>query len=240
MSILIVIPSRLGSTRLDKKPLVDIQGEPLIVRVWRKAVEAQLGPVIVACDHESIAELIQGRGGQAILTGAHNTGSDRVYEAVSLYDPEQRYHRIINLQGDLPFFPIDRLKDLLPPLDHGAFMSTLIKRATGQPSTSVKVHVQLTDQTWFLCKDFNRNPKGSHIHLGVYGFTRDALRQFAGCPQSSGEKMLSLEQRRALDQGWPIAGVVLDERDLFINVDTPEDLQQACLFFQKAHNTIKP
>src|SRR5262245_14324320 len=99
---LIVIPARMQSTRLPDKPLVDIAGEPMIVHVWRRARAAGLGRVVVATDAESIAEAVHKVGGEAVMTRAnHVSGSDRVFEAVSLVDPKGESDVILNLQGDL-------------------------------------------------------------------------------------------------------------------------------------------
>src|SRR5260221_11316072 len=100
---LIVIPSRMASTRLPGKPLADIHGEPMIVHVWRRAVEAAIGPVVVACAEAEIAAAIERAGGSAVLTDPnHPVGTDRVHEAVRRLDSDRRHDIIVNLQGDLP------------------------------------------------------------------------------------------------------------------------------------------
>src|ERR1700761_3857561 len=100
---LVVIPSRLAATRLPNKPLADIHGTPMIVHVWRRAVEAGIGPVVVACGDEAIRDAVVAAGGTAVMTNPdHPSGSDRVWEAVQLTDPEGRYDIIVNVQGDMP------------------------------------------------------------------------------------------------------------------------------------------
>ena len=100
---LILIPARLGATRLPNKPLAEIAGEPMIVHVWRRAVEAGIGPVAVATDADEIAAAVRAAGGEAVMTRSdHASGSDRIAEALSLRDPEGRYQHVVNLQGDLP------------------------------------------------------------------------------------------------------------------------------------------
>ena len=100
---LIVIPARMQSTRLPDKPLVDIAGEPMIVHVWRRAMAAERGRVVVATDTEAIVAAVRKAGGEAVMTRAdHVSGSDRVFEAVSRVDPEGDFEIILNLQGDLP------------------------------------------------------------------------------------------------------------------------------------------
>ena len=101
-SPIIAIPARLGASRLPDKPLADIHGEPMIVHVWRRAVAAELGPVVVACAEAAVAEVVRRAGGRAVLTRAdHATGSDRVFEAVETLDPEGRHDVVVNLQGRL-------------------------------------------------------------------------------------------------------------------------------------------
>src|SRR5260221_12518435 len=103
MTPLVVIPSRLAATRLPGKPLADIHGEPMIVHVWRRAVEAAIGPVVVACGDAEIADAIERAGGTAILTDPDPpTGSDRVHAARCRPTPERRHDIIVNVQGDLP------------------------------------------------------------------------------------------------------------------------------------------
>src|SRR5215472_4954068 len=100
---LIVIPSRMASTRLPGKPLADIHGEPMIVHVWRRAIEADIGPVLVAAGEAEIAHAVEAAGGKAVLTRPdHPSGSDRVFEALGHFDPAGRHDVIVNLQGDLP------------------------------------------------------------------------------------------------------------------------------------------
>ncbi|MBT5751596.1 MAG: NTP transferase domain-containing protein, partial [Rhodospirillaceae bacterium] len=99
----ILIPARLKATRLPRKPLADIHGEPMIVQVWRRALEANLGRVVVACGEAAIAKAIHAVGGEAILTDPDlPSGSDRIHAALREVDPDGRHDAIINLQGDLP------------------------------------------------------------------------------------------------------------------------------------------
>ena len=126
-SPLIVIPARMGSTRLPGKPLADINGVPMIVHVWRRAVEAEMGPVIVACAESEIVAAIEQAGGKALLTRPdHPSGSDRIHEAVTLLDPARRHDVIVNLQGDLPTLDPAAVAAVLSPLaDSGVDIATL-------------------------------------------------------------------------------------------------------------------
>src|SRR5271168_789848 len=101
MNPLIVIPARLASTRLPRKPLADIHGAPMIVHVWRRALEADVGPVVVAADDASIVAAVEAAGGRAILTqGDHASGTDRIAEALYRLDPDRRHDVVVNVQGD--------------------------------------------------------------------------------------------------------------------------------------------
>src|SRR5258708_30077423 len=102
MNPLVVIPSRLAATRLPGKPLADIHGEPMIVHVWRRAMEAAIGPVVVACGDVEIAEAIERAGGTAILTDPDlPTGSDPVHEAVQRLESKPPHHNHVNHHGYL-------------------------------------------------------------------------------------------------------------------------------------------
>ena len=120
-SNLIVIPARLKATRLPDKPLADIAGEPMIVHVWRRAVEAKCGPVVVVADDEAICEAVRLAGGEALMTRPdHVSGSDRIFEAVSRLDPEGEIATIVNLQGDLPTLDPKLVRACLEALDDDA------------------------------------------------------------------------------------------------------------------------
>src|ERR1700742_5008646 len=103
MNPVVVIPARMASTRLPGKPLADIAGEPMIVRVWRQAMAADVGPVIVAAAEGEIANAIAHAGGRAVLTDPDPpSGSDRVFAALQAIDPKGTHDIVVNLQGDLP------------------------------------------------------------------------------------------------------------------------------------------
>ena len=100
---IIVIPARMAATRLPGKPLRQIGDAPMIVKVWRRAVAADIGRVIVACDGDAIADIIRAEGGEAVITDPDlPSGSDRVAAALTRIDPDKSYEYVINLQGDLP------------------------------------------------------------------------------------------------------------------------------------------
>src|SRR3954462_5562305 len=125
--VLILIPARLHATRLPGKPLADIAGLPMIVQVLRRAEEAKIGPVVVATDDESIATAVDKAGGRALMTQAgHPSGSDRIFEALGLADPDGRAKIVVNVQGDLPTLnPADLRAALAPLVDPAVDIATL-------------------------------------------------------------------------------------------------------------------
>ena len=133
---LVVIPARMQSMRLPNKPLADIHGVPMIVHVWRRAMEAETGRVVVATDAQEIMAAIAAAGGEAVMTRTdHATGSDRVFEAVNKIDPEGDFDIILNLQGDLPTLEARLARDCLAPLlDKGPHIPPSPRRSPTRPS----------------------------------------------------------------------------------------------------------
>lgn len=237
MKPLIVIPARLAATRLPGKPLARIGNAPMIVHVMRRALEADLGDVIVACDAEEIASAVREAGGQAILTNpAHPSGSDRIWEAVQKFDPEGQYDIIINLQGDVPTLEPRLLHALLAPLSDQSIdistLATVITRADEHTNPAVVKAIisQPEGAAHATALYFTRAtaPSGDgprYHHIGVYGYRRSALQKFVSLPPSPLEKREKLEQLRALEHGLRIGVAVVDTVPL--GVDTPEDLARA-------------
>ena len=117
-SPIVLIPARMQSVRLPGKPLADICGQPMIVQVWRRAMEAAIGPVCVAAAEPEIVEAVTKAGGMAVLTDpGHPSGSDRIFEALRKVDPAGKYDAIVNLQGDLPTMSPDMIRRVLDPLE---------------------------------------------------------------------------------------------------------------------------
>ena len=131
-SPIVLIPARLAANRLPGKPLADIHGLPMIAHVWRRAMAAELGPVVVACAEPEIAKAVEAAGGRAILTRPdHGSGSDRIFEALETLDPEGRHDAVINLQGDLPTIAPEALRAVLAPLaDAAVDIATLVAEIT--------------------------------------------------------------------------------------------------------------
>ena len=234
---LVVVPARMASTRLPGKPLADICGEPMIVQVWRRAMEAGVGPVIVACGEPEIAAVIEAAGGRAVLTRPdHPSGSDRVYEAVCKIDPDGAHDAIVNIQGDLPTIEAAAVRAVLAPLDNPdvdlATLATVItqEREMTDPNV-VKAVISLgPDETIGRALYFSRQtvPHGDgplYHHIGLYAFRRQALERFVTLPPAPLEVRESLEQLRALEAGMRIDIALVDTVPL--GVDTRADLERA-------------
>ena len=233
----LVIPARMASTRLPGKPLADIAGAPMIVHVWRRAREAALGPVIVACAEREIAAAVEAAGGKAVLTKSdHPSGSDRIFEAVMQLDPARQYDVVVNVQGDLPLIEPSAIRAALAPLAEAAVdIATLaapIENAEelGNPSV-VKIAAGFAPGIGIArALYFSRLPVphggGAHYHhIGLYAYRRAALERFVQLPPSPLEKRESLEQLRALEAGMRIDVALVDS--VPFGVDTLADLVRA-------------
>jgi 3-deoxy-manno-octulosonate cytidylyltransferase (CMP-KDO synthetase) len=232
MNVLCVIPARYASTRLPGKPLVLIAGKPMIRRVYERACMALLpDKVVVATDDVRVLQAVEGFGGQAILTSAqHVSGTDRLAEAVQ-HIPQAEI--IVNVQGDEPMIPpevIDRLARALlqePDLQM-ATLKVVMPEADYHNPAAVKV---VTDNDGYalyfsrsLIPYLRNHSKQDQVykHIGVYAYRRGFLLRFAGLAPTLLEQSESLEQLRALENGYRIK--VLETDFNGIGVDTPEDL----------------
>ena len=233
---IVVIPARLAATRLPDKPLADILGEPMIVHVWRRAMEAGVGPVAVATDTPAIADAVRQAGGQAVLTrGDHASGSDRIFEAVESLDPEGRHDVVVNVQGDLPSIDPGVIAAAVTPLadrqvDIATLAAVITREAERTDPNVVKLVGSEVAPGRLRALYFTRAtaPWGDgphHHHIGLYAYRRAALRRFVGLAPSALERRERLEQLRALEAGMRIDGVVVD--DVPLGVDTPHDLDRA-------------
>ncbi|MGE0422215.1 MAG: 3-deoxy-manno-octulosonate cytidylyltransferase [Reyranellaceae bacterium] len=211
---IVVVPARLGAGRLPGKPLLDVAGEALIVHVWRRAVEAGIGPVLVAAADAGIIAAVEAAGGLAVLTDPDlPTGSDRVAAAVAAIDPAGRHDAVVNLQGDLPTIAPGSIAAVLEPLADPAFdMATLAgplaEAALDDPHI---VKVMVDDHGRAL--DFRRPRPGrpASRHVGVYAFRRAALQRYAALPRSPREIDESLEQLRAMEHGMRIGVRIVED-----------------------------
>jgi 3-deoxy-manno-octulosonate cytidylyltransferase (CMP-KDO synthetase) len=234
----VAIPARLRSERLPDKPLADIHGEPMIVHVWRRAVAADVGPVIVACAEPAIAEAVTAVGGRAVLTDpALPSGTDRINAALAALDPERRFAEVVNLQGDLPTLDPALVRAVLAPIRRlGTDIGTLVCATTDPAERDnpnvVKAVVAFSPDEPDLGRAlyFTRAPapsgEGPHYHhIGIYAYRRAALERFAALPPSPLERRERLEQLRALEAGMTIGAARVDTVPL--GVDTPADLERA-------------
>lgn len=237
MNPIVVIPARLASTRLPNKPLADIAGQSMIARVWRQAVKAALGPVLVAAAEQEIVDVIVAAGGNAVLTDpALPSGSDRVFAALEHVDPEGAYDVVVNLQGDLPALDPALIRSVADVLKStGTDIATLaaeIDDAADLDNPSVVKAIVAWDAggregraLYFTRARAPTGPGPLFHHIGIYAFRRTALAHFMGLRPSPLEIREKLEQLRALEAGMTIGVARVDAVPL--SVDTPADLEKA-------------
>ena len=235
-SPIILIPARMNATRLPGKPLADIHGAPMIVHVWRRAMEADVGPVWVAADDPRVMEAVAAAGGKAIMTRTdHASGSDRIFEALGGVDADGEHDVVINIQGDLPTIEPSVVRACLAPLAEPAVdISTLATPITREQEKDdpnvVKVIATELDGSRLRALYFTRAraPWGEGRllhHIGLYAYRREALRRFVRLPPSPLERREKLEQLRALEVGMRIDVALVDTAPL--GVDAPDDLERA-------------
>jgi len=233
---LVLIPARMASTRLPGKPLADICGLPMIVQVAKRAREAAIGRIVVAVDHEDTYAAVANAGFEVVMTRRdHQSGSDRIYEALQVVDPEGRAEIIVNVQGDLPTIDPETIRASLRPLENPAVdIATLtveIKDEEEKTAPSVvKVVGSAISDNRLRALYFTRTtaPYGNgplYHHIGLYAYRRAALAKFVILGPSPLELRESLEQLRALEAGMRIDVEIVDTIPL--GVDTPADLEKA-------------
>ena len=233
---IVIIPARMAATRLPGKPLADIHGAPMIVHVWRRAMEADVGPVWVAADDERVIEAVARAGGKAVMTRLdHPSGSDRVFEALGIVDVDGARDVVVNIQGDLPTIESSVVRACLAPLiDAAVDIATLATPITREQEKDdpnvVKAIATELDPTRLRALYFTRSraPWGEGRllhHIGLYAYRREALRRFVATPPSALERREKLEQLRALEAGMRVDITLVDTAPL--GVDAPEDLERA-------------
>lgn len=240
MRPIVVIPTRLGSSRLPGKALTDINGQPMIAHVWRRGLEADIGPVVVACGDRQIAEVIQDLGGHAVLTDpALPSGSDRAHAALDVVDPDTRHDTVIVLQGDLPTIDPATIAATLEPLrrEEACEIATLATEIEDQlelqASSVVKIALAITPgesigRAVYFSRSVIPGGTGKHYHhVGMYTYRRQTLARFVGLPRGILEQRESLEQLRAIEFGIRIDAKVIRTEPL--GVDTLADLERAKL-----------
>ena len=245
---IVLIPARLAATRLPGKVLAEIGGAPMIVQVWRRACEAEIGPVAVACAEPAVAEVVEAAGGRAVLTRPdHPSGSDRIWEALGQLDPEGRHDAVVNVQGDLPTLDPAAIRSVFAPLaDEAVDIATLaveISRPEERSNPAVVKAAAVFAEGARAARAlyFSRAPvpwSGEHDalplyhHIGLYAYRRAALARFVALPASALERRERLEQLRALEAGMRIDVALVDTVPL--GVDTPADLERARAIFASA------
>jgi 3-deoxy-manno-octulosonate cytidylyltransferase (CMP-KDO synthetase) len=234
---LVVIPARLAASRLPNKPLALIGGDPMIVHVWRRAAEADVGPVVVACGDIPIIEAVEKAGGIAVLTDPDlPSGSDRVWAAAEIFDPEGIYDHIVNVQGDLPTLEPRLVQAAVAALieskaDIATLVATITDPAEHDDPNVVKAAVDFpagVSVAEALYFSRSRIPSGEgplYHHIGIYAFARPALKRFVALPPHGLEVRERLEQLRALADGMRIFAGLVDT--VPFGVDTPDDLERA-------------
>ncbi len=243
ISPLVLIPARMAATRLPRKPLADICGKPMIVRVWEQAMAAELGRVAIACDHEEIAAAARAHGAEVVMTSPdHASGSDRIHEAANLLDPNRAHDVVLNLQGDVPLIEPEAARAAFAPLQDpdvaiGTIMTEIRDPRFRDDPSFVKTVASPLGGRRHRALYFTRAtaPSGDgplYQHIGVYAYRRDALERFVSLPPSPLELREKLEQLRALEAGMRIDVEVVDSAPMDVN--TPEDLERVRAAFAKA------
>ena len=244
MRPIVVIPARMAASRLPGKPLADIGGLPMIVRVWRQAEAAGVGPVAVAAGEAEICSAVERAGGRAVLTDPDlPSGSDRILAALAVLDPDRRHDAVVNLQGDIPF---------LEPALVGACAGLLDDEPTCDIATLIAPEGSPAERTDPDCPKaiVAVQPGGERAralyftrstlygdgpvwrHIGVYAYRRGALERFAAAPPSALEARERLEQLRAQELGLSIWAAVAGAMP--IEVNTPAELAVARRYAERA------
>jgi 3-deoxy-manno-octulosonate cytidylyltransferase (CMP-KDO synthetase) len=234
--VLVLIPARMASTRLPGKPLADICGLPMIVQVAKRAQEAAIGRVVIAVDDQQVFDTVAAAGFDVVMTRQdHQSGSDRIFEALNKVDPDAKAKIVVNVQGDLPTIEPETVRAALRPLENEAVdIGTLtteidndddktaphIVKVVGSPLSDSRLRALYFTRT---TAPYGKGPL--YHHIGLYAYRRAALERFVSLGPSTLEKRESLEQLRALEVGMRIDVEIVDTVPL--GVDTPADLEKA-------------
>ena len=240
MKIGCVIPARFGSTRLPGKPLADIAGKPMIQRVYERVTNAKKPEVfIVATADQRVYDAVQSFGGTVVMTDAnHPTGTDRLAEVAQQYTD---LDVIINVQGDEPMIDanlIDQLAELFESddvLQMATVATPLLEEEYDEPS-AVKVILNKRNDAMYFSRSLIPYPRHDFVntplkHIGIYAYRRQFLLDYAKMEPTAAEQTESLEQLRALENGFAIRVITTDKR--FVGVDTPEDLARVNAIFEQ-------
>jgi 3-deoxy-manno-octulosonate cytidylyltransferase (CMP-KDO synthetase) len=235
LSATVIIPARLGSTRLPRKALAEIAGIPMVVRVWQQATKSRgVGEVLVATDDEQICAVVTQAGGRAVLTNpAHVSGTDRVAEVAATLNSDV----IVNVQGDLPLLDPAWVEAALAALDQAdggadapAVMSTLATEMTPGDEERQQVVKVVCDQRgnalYFSRQAIPFGEVACRKHIGLYAYRHEFLQEFASLAPTPLEQSEKLEQLRALEHGRKIRVAIVDSVESMVEVDTQEDLDR--------------
>ena len=238
MNPIILIPARMASMRLPNKPLADIGGLPMIVQVMHRAQEAEIGKVAIACDGRTIQEAVFAAGGEAVITDPDlPSGSDRIWQALQVIDPDKKHDIVINVQGDMPTLEPSIIQEALsllsdPAIDIATLAAPIMLSHQLNDPAVVKPVIEFKTGTTGIARDFTRDAvtHPAYHHIGLYAFRRAALERFVSLAPSAREQARKLEQMRALDNGMTIGIAIVDTVPL--GVDTPEMLEEARAVFR--------
>ena len=220
----------MASTRLPGKPLMEINGIPMIQRVWQQAIASKIGEVFVACSEIEVHDLIVNNGGKAIMTDPNlPSGTDRVHSAFLKIKNNKDIDVIINLQGDMPLINPEHILKVIDPIKRnfaiGTLATNLNDNELNNPNvTKVEVDFKKNEiaQALSFYREATIENKNLYHHVGIYSYTPDSINTFINLPKSKNEIDLSLEQMRAMDSNIPIGVTYVPEVPM--SVDTKEDL----------------
>lgn len=243
-----IIPARYASSRYPGKPLADMDGKPMIQRVYEQ-VSLELEHVYVATDDNQIFDTVKAFGGNAIITSSdHQSGTDRCYEAYTKLD--EAFDVVINIQGDEPFIHPSQLQTIKNCFDESnTQIASLVKPFSSSDSfdslanpNSPKVVLNKNNEAIYFSRSIIPFCRGAETnewlnnqtyykHIGLYAYKSDVLKEITSLPQSKLELSESLEQLRWLENGFRIKmGITTLET---IGIDTPEDMERAIIFLKK-------
>ena len=234
-----VIPARYQSRRFPGKPLALIQGKSMIQRVYEQAREAKLlDSLIIATDDEKIFEAASGFGAEVQMTSPlHNSGTERVAEVAK----EIKTSIVINIQGDEPLLRREMIDDLVKALQDEAIpMATLVARQEDMDLLHDKNVIKVAADREGFALNFSRSPLPLEApdyflqHIGIYGYQKEFLLAFSKMPPSKSEKTESLEQLRAVDNGYKIK--IIETQFSTLSVDSPQDIIRVENFLSKGAN----
>jgi len=239
--VVVIIPARISSTRLERKILQMIGDKTMIEHVLSRIKRIKVAGIYVATDSDEIYSLVNEAGFSAVMTDKNClTGTDRVYEAFKKIPNHDKIKYVINVQGDMPFVDELVILEIIKALKSNKFdiMTSVVKigKDIADLQSNVKVVVDKDNKALYFSRSLVPNGGSEFLyHVGIYGFSVQALEKFVSLEQTENEKAENLEQLRALDNGMTIG--VCNSREIPISVDTMDDLERARGFWQSILNT---